>query len=261
MKVRLGDIEVAYSRYGEGSPVVMLHGLAEDRRSWTDVQTRRRQFATNAYDLRGHGETSLGEAQGTLEQLGCDLISFLEVVTGPARCVGYSLGGTIVLWTAAERPDLVLQAVVAGTSTVVNRTATGFFHDRIHLIETDFERFATALRDDTAQQLVSAQVDLDEIVARRLRAIGDGGGYVNAARAIQRLREAPLTPRLPEIECAVDIIGGDADVFCPRKAADIILSAVRNGAYHELANAGHLMSIDQPAAYAEAIASALQRSN
>ncbi|MFQ6022689.1 MAG: alpha/beta fold hydrolase [Acidiferrobacterales bacterium] len=260
MKVRLGDIEVAYTRHGEGSPVVMAHGLAEDRRSWADVQTRLSEFATYAYDFRGHGETTLGEGEGALEQLGRDLINFLEAVTGPARCVGYSLGGAIVLWTAAERPDLVLQAIVAGTSTVVGRTAAGFFHDRIGLIETDFERFAAALRDDTAQQIVSAQVDLDEIVARRLRAIGDGGGYVNAARAMQRLHEAPLTPRLPEIECSVDIIGGDADVFCPRKAAEIILSGLRDGAYHEIANAGHLISIDQPAAYAEAITSALHRS-
>ncbi len=259
MKIRLDDIDVAYSRHGEGSPVVMLHGLAEDRRSWTNVQTRLSQFATYAYDLRGHGETPLGDAQGTLAQLGGDLIRFIEAVTGPASCVGYSLGGTIALWTAAERPDLIRHAIVAGTSTVVSRTAAGFFRDRIHSIETDFEEFASALRDDTTKQIVVAQADLDKIVAARLDAIGDGEGYVNAAWAMKQLHEDPLTPRLSEIECAVDVIGGDADVFCPRKAADIILSAVRNGAYHELADAGHLMSIDQPVAYAQAIAAALRR--
>ena len=57
MKARLADIDVGYTRMGEGPAAVMLHGLAEDRNSWADVQHRLGDFATRAYDLRGHGET------------------------------------------------------------------------------------------------------------------------------------------------------------------------------------------------------------
>ncbi|MCY4501779.1 MAG: alpha/beta hydrolase, partial [Alphaproteobacteria bacterium] len=84
MRVRLADIDVGYTRMGEGPSAVMVHGLAEDRSSWADVQCRLSDFTTYAYDLRGHGETDLGEAEGTLEQLGGDLIAFLEALTGPA---------------------------------------------------------------------------------------------------------------------------------------------------------------------------------
>ena len=93
-------------------------------------------------DLRGHGETGLGNAEGTLTQLGNDLVGFLEAITGPAVCIGYSLGGTIVLWAAAMRPDLVLHAIVAGTSVKVGYTANGFFQQRINLIENDQSAFA-----------------------------------------------------------------------------------------------------------------------
>ncbi len=85
MKVRLGDIEVGYSAHGAGTPVVLVHGLAEDRGSWAAVQEGMPDFHTFAYDLRGHGQTELGNADGTLAQLGGDLIGFLESVTGPAR--------------------------------------------------------------------------------------------------------------------------------------------------------------------------------
>ena len=257
MKTRLGDIDVGCTRIGDGPPAVMVHGLAEDRTSWVDVQRRLSGFTAWAYDLRGHGETTLGKAAGTLEQLGGDLIAFLETLTGPADCVGYSLGGAVVLRVAATRPELVTRAVVAGTSTVVGRRAVGFFRDRMETIRSDFSAFSSALREDTRQQLVVAGDRLEEVTARRLEAVGTGDGYVNAARAMARLHDDPLTPLLADIVCPVHVIGGEADVFCPRKAAEIMIAALGQATYHEVAGAGHLMSVDQPDAYAQAIRDAL----
>ena len=261
MKVKLADIEVAYSVQGEGTPVVLIHGLAEGKESWSGIQERLSEFKTFSYDLRGHGESTLGKGEGTLEQLGGDLITFLEKVSGPAQCVGYSLGGTIVIWAAAKRPNLFSAAVVTGTSTVVGQQAVEFFEERIRIIEEDFSDFAKTLRKDTALQIVNSGVDLEALVANRLEAVGNGDGYVNAARAMMRLHEIPLTPLLTKIQSPVSVIGGEKDIFCPRKAADIMLSKLSNGTFYEVANAGHLMSIDQPETYTNVIRSALQRKN
>ena len=258
MRIRLDDIEVGYTENGAGPPVVMVHGLAEDRRSWSLAQERLPDYRTLACDLRGHGETGAGKGHGTLDQLASDLARFLEALTGPAACIGYSLGGTVVLALAAARPDLVTRAVVSGTSSVVGRAAAGFFTERIALLRADRAAFEAALREDTAAQIVTAGVDLDAITARRLEAIGDGRGYVNAARAMQAMHEAPLTSALEHIRCPVDVIGGDADRFCPRRAADIILAELRDGTYREIADCGHLMTVDQPVAYAVALRAALE---
>ena len=267
MKIRLGDIEVGYTERGAGPPVVMVHGLAEDRRSWSLAQERLADYRTFAYDLRGHGETEAGDrdgdgdgdGDGTLDQLAGDLARFLEALTGPAACLGYSLGGTIVLALAAARPDLVTRAVVSGTSSVVGRAAAGFFEERIGMLGSDRAAFEAALRDDTAAQIVTPGADLDAITRRRIEAVGDGRGYVNAARAMQGLRDAPLTGALARIRCPVDVIGGDGDRFCPRRAADIILAELADGAYHEIADCGHLMTVDQPEAYSVTLRAALER--
>ena len=148
----------------------------------------------------------------------------------------------MVLALAAERPDLVTRAVASGTSSVVGRAAAGFFEERIGMLGSDRAAFEAALRDDTAAQIVTAGADLDAIVRRRIEAVGDGRGYVNAARAMQGLHEAPLTGALGRIRCPVDVIGGDGDRFCPRRAADIILAELADGAYHEIADCGHLMN-------------------
>lgn len=259
MKIRLGDIEVGYTERGGGPPVVMVHGLAEDRRSWAVAQERLSGYRTLACDLRGHGETEAGNGNGALDQLAGDLARFLEALTGPAACLGYSLGGTVVLALAADRPDLVTRAVVSGASSVVGRAAAGFFEERIALLRSDRAAFEAALREDTAAQIVTPGADLDAITRRRLEAVGDGRGYVNAARAMQGLRDAPLTGALARIRCPVDVIGGDRDRFCPRKAADILLAGLADSTYHELADCGHLMTVDQPEAYPVALRAALER--
>ena len=259
MKIQLDDIEVGYTMAGEGEPVVLIHGLAQDRSSWSGVQAALTDRCTYAVDLRGHGESTVGQGEGTLAQLGGDLIRFLDKMTGPATCVGFSLGGTVVLWAASQRPDLVRHAVVAGTSSVVGRAAVGFFEERIRQVQHDFPAFAEALKADTASMLATAVDRLDEVTARRLQAVRDGRGYVNAARAMVRMSAEPLTPFLPLIRCRVDAVFGDADAFCPEKAVDILARGLPDLVRHKIEGAAHLMSVDQPEAYAAAIRAALQQ--
>ena len=260
--MRIGDIDIAFTDVGSGPTVVFVHGLAEDRTSWSPQLDGLEGFRRIAIDLRGHGETSLGDAQGTLDQLRDDLVGFLESVTGPAALVGFSLGGVIVLRTALDRPDLVTRAVVVATSSVVGRAARAFFEGRIALAESgDREALRDALRADTAAQVVTGGVDLDQLTKWRMDAIGDGGGYVNAARAMIGVADRSLTPELAEISVEVDVVGATEDQFCPRKAADILLEGLPPGArYHEVEGAGHLMNVDRPQAVTALLRTALTRS-
>lgn len=252
--VAINDIHVAYTEVGNAAPgtlpVVLIHGLAEARETWRETQEALADgLRTVAYDLRGHGGTSTGDGDGTLAQLARDLTGFLEQVTGPAVVVGFSLGGTIALQAAADRPDLVRRSVVLGTSSLVGRGAVGFYAERIALAaDTRSAAFRQAIRDDTAAGLHTDIPDLEQITAARLAAVGDGAGYINASRAMAALHETPLTPRLADIETHVDVVGAVHDAFCPAKAARIIVDALADVDYWEIPDAGHLMALDNPAA-------------
>lgn len=245
---RIGDIEVAWTQEGTGPPVVFIHGLAESRRSWAPQQAAIRDHTTYAYDLRGHGGTSVGEGDGTAEQLSADLARFLDAVTGPAVCVGFSLGGTVVLGAAATHPHLVRRAIVLGTSSVVGRSAAQFFQSRIAQLDKGVtDEFRAALRDDTAGAITNPSVDVDSVTARRLEAVGGGAGYINAARAMARINTVPLTELLPQVAVHVDVIGATNDTFCPRRAADLLMDGLPDATYRELDGPGHLMNVDSPA--------------
>lgn len=246
---------------GDGRPVVLVHGLAEDHRAWAaqlDGPFALRGARAVAIDLRGHGQSKLGEANGTLGQLAEDLAVVLRTLGEPAVAVGFSLGGTIVLEAARRWPDLIAHAVVLGTSSVVGRRARGFFLDRIALAQAgDRSALAAALRDDTAMQVVTAEADVDQLTAWRLQAIGDGQGYVNAARAMVELADHPLTPSLGEIAVPVAVVGADGDVFCPQRAADLLVDGLPNATFHQIKSAGHLMNVEQPAAVTAVIQQAI----
>lgn len=253
-EVRLGDLDVSYRAAGEGRPVVLVHGLAQDHGMWAAQQRDLSGYRTLAYDVRGHGATSLGEADSTLAQLGGDLIAFLERF-GPASCIGFSLGGTIVLWVASERPDLVTDVLAMATSSVVGRRAASFFGDRIELFGgTDEEAIGAALLEDTRGQLAGSDVEAEAVMADRLRAIGDRGGYINAARAMAAINAEPLNDRLERIQVPALVVSGANDQFAPRRAADIMLEHLPQGRFEELPDVGHLLTDEDPDAVTDVIA-------
>lgn len=253
---------VARDEVGDGQPVVLVHGLAEDRRSWSPQLSGPHALhgaRVVAVDLRGHGETPVGDGDGTLAQLGDDLAAVLRDLGEPAVVVGFSLGGTVVLDTARRYPDLVDEAVVIATSSVVGRNARAFFLQRMELATTgDRTAFAAALREDTAGQLHVAD-RLDEVVARRIAAVGDGAGYVNAARAMVGIADRPLTPDLAEVSQPVTVVGAEHDRFCPRRAAELLVAALSDARYVEVSGAGHLVNVERPDAVSAAIQQTIDR--
>jgi len=241
-RAALGDIEVAYRQVGRGQRLVLIHGLGQDMNIWNEVQADWTGVESIAYDLRGHGATSLGQGEGTITQFGRDLVSFLEM-TGPAVCIGFSLGGSIALWAAAERPDLVLGVIAVATSSVVGRVAAESMEHRISEVLTgDSGTMRTIIEEDTRSQLAGADANFASIVEARLAAIGDARGYVNGARAVRNMRDDPLNPRLEKIAQPVLVITGSMDPWCPRRAAEIMLEHLSHATFEELVGVGHLVT-------------------
>ena len=100
---------------GVGPPLLLVHGLALDHRSWhyqfLDLSDR---FRIIGVDLRGHGASTSGSAPIGPERFAKDLATVLEELDlRGAVIVGHSLGGTAVGQLCADLPDLV-NARVAG---------------------------------------------------------------------------------------------------------------------------------------------------
>ena len=107
--VRLGATRWA----GSGTPILLLHGLASQRRFWNLVARDLvgRPFA--ALDQRGHGDSDTPDEGYDLSTVASDAATALDAL-GWSRVVvvGHSWGAAVATTLAAEHPERVL-AVVA----------------------------------------------------------------------------------------------------------------------------------------------------
>ena len=100
-----------------GTPIVLLHGLSGNRRTYHQVTAHLNGRAeVFSVDLRGHGESSRAAdvAGYRADDYAADIAAFLrEVVGRPVLVAGHSLGGVVAaaLATPSGDPDGLVRAV------------------------------------------------------------------------------------------------------------------------------------------------------
>ncbi|WP_287437108.1 2-succinyl-6-hydroxy-2,4-cyclohexadiene-1-carboxylate synthase [Thermomicrobium sp.] len=117
---------------GQGSPLALLHGFAGSSAHWAPLAPElvARGWRVIAPDLLGHGRTDAPSAPtryAAAEQV-TDLASLLgELVSGPIRLLGYSMGGRLALHLALAHPEriaaLVLESASPGLDDPAERAA------------------------------------------------------------------------------------------------------------------------------------------
>ena len=255
MRAHCGDIEVAWFEWGRGEPLVLVHGLADDHRAWrktlAGLALRRRVIA---YDLRGHGETTLGEANGTLAQLGSDLVALLDALELPsADLCGFSLGGTIVIRAAIDQPSRVHRLIPVATSSRVGRSVVPWYEERATLSAAGAEAVHPVLEEDTRQQFRGAPAEFGDHWRLRRQSTADPRGFGNACRAMAGLNADPLDPELGRVAAPTLVIAAENDLNCPVRAAEAVVAGIPGARLHVIAGSGHQVEVERPAELAAAI--------
>ncbi len=107
-------VELNYKEYGEGSPVIILHGLFGMLDNW---QTIAKHLAANnmifLIDQRNHGRSPHTDDEVTYKLLAEDLKEFMEAHwIYKAHIIGHSMGGKTAMQFALDNPDMVDSLVV-----------------------------------------------------------------------------------------------------------------------------------------------------
>ena len=109
---------MAYDDYGQGFPVLFIHGHPFNRTMWTpQVQSLRWKYRTIVPDLQGYGESApLPTDAYTQERYAADLAALLDELDIRQACVvGLSMGGQIAMEFARAYPERTAALVLAAT--------------------------------------------------------------------------------------------------------------------------------------------------
>ncbi|WMP18762.1 alpha/beta fold hydrolase [Thiothrix lacustris] len=108
--IRFNGARIHYVAYGQGKPLVLLHGGLSNRLSWFAqlpwLVAAGRQVVL--MDTRGHGKSTLGEAGLSYGLLALDVLQVLDHLDiSQADLVGWSDGGIIALLLGRDAPQRV----------------------------------------------------------------------------------------------------------------------------------------------------------
>jgi 3-oxoadipate enol-lactonase len=94
-RIKSDDAEIVYWSLGEGPPVVLLHPFPVNHEFWLPVaETLATRYRVVLPDLRGHGDSGVGEGPATMEKHAADIAHVMDdAQVGRASLVGVSIGG------------------------------------------------------------------------------------------------------------------------------------------------------------------------
>jgi pimeloyl-ACP methyl ester carboxylesterase len=260
-RIQAGNLSIAVSDRGDGPPVLLLHGLGCGKRMWVhQSRALKARFRVIAYDQRGHGGSDAPSmaARYSASHLARDLAGVLDALQiDRAAIVGFSLGGGPALALAASRPERVSHLVLADV---------GAGADEPVKIEALARRWVDLIRRGEADELVCDMLrsELFKVYARRslrrrnhmaalIRATPlDGLRFTLSEVLAKRKSLFRLTGVLRSIQVPTLVMVGEFDYVCS-KAARLLAQTIPNATLKIIANSGHMVPLEQPAAFNAAL--------
>ncbi|HUE98765.1 MAG TPA: alpha/beta hydrolase [Anaerolineales bacterium] len=248
-KVSVNGIQLAYSRRGTGTPLVLLHGFPLDHHLWDDVvPLLENTFDVILPDLRGFGESTTVDSPYSMDDYASDIASLLDQSgIQKAAIVGHSMGGYVALAFARLYPDRVSGLGLVSSQVLADPPdrKEGRYKSAADVLENGIGSVVEAMTpkftaDEKLQSYARASMEQQPPAA-----------YIGALKAMaERMDSNSL---LSSLNVPVVIIHGDADSLIPIDRAREVKQALPQAHLVEISGAGHIPMVEAKQATAEAL--------
>lgn len=248
-KINVNGIQLAYTRHGNGSPLVLLHGFPLDHHLWDEVvPLLDRTFDVITPDLRGFGESTILDTQPSMDDYASDIAGLLDQLQiQKAAIVGHSMGGYIALAFARLYPDRVSGLGLVSSQVLADaperkegryKSAADVEANGIgSVVEAMAPKFTS---DEKLQAYARASMERQQPAA-----------YIGALKAMaERLDSTPL---LASFQYPIVVIHGDSDSLIPIDRAREVRVAISQAHVVEIPGAGHMPMMEASQKTAEAL--------
>jgi 3-oxoadipate enol-lactonase len=257
MEATINGITINYADEGSGLPILLLHAFPLSHALWQpQVAALRERYRLITPDLRGFGASDVPKGPYTMELLADDAAALLDhlkleqVVVG-----GLSMGGYISLAFWRRHADRVRGLVLGDTRAGPDNEEGRMKREaNAQLAE---QQGTAAIAEQMLPALVAPGTSAE--LRAHLQAIITGNHPRGIAAALRGMAlRADSHPTLATISVPTLIIVGEQDGLTPPAEAEQMHAAIAGSRLTTIAGAGHLASIEQPAAFTAALAAFLE---
>lgn len=246
----VNGININYVVYGEGQPIVLIHGHPFDHTMWQpQIHALSGLYKVVVPDLRGYGKSSLPASGKTaFEDYTTDIIQLLDVLgVDRFHVAGLSMGGQLAMECYRQSPLRVKSLILAdtfasldtpeakkarndGADRMEREGMDGYANESIHkMIKADH---VASMPDVAAHVMRMMTCTNPKAAATAMRARSERIDYLNQV--------------LPNIEVPVLVVVGRQDEFTPVAKAEEMRAKLPNSQLVVIENAGHMPNLEQP---------------
>ena len=250
----------AYSVWGHGEPVVLVHGVGMAGEIWQpQVAELARRFQVVTYDMLGHGGSDLPPDGVRLEAYAEQLRALLDHLdVACADVVGHSMGALVALEFALEHPARTRS--VAALNAVFQRSPEQ---------RAAVEARAAALRTEglgesvgpTLErwfgQTIPAELQAPAALTERLLRSVDPLGYARTYELFAR-SDRVHADRMPALTAPALFLTADGDLNSTPSMSHAMAALAPRGRAQVIEGARHMMTVTHPGAVNAALIAFLE---
>ena len=243
-------MKLFYRHYGEGQPVIILHGILGISDNWVTIGRRlAEKFEVFIPDQRNHGQSPHSDTF-SYYALVDDLFEFIEdhQLSKPIL-IGHSMGGKVAMNYTLEHPHRIDKLIVVDIS-VRNYPARRQHLDIMDaMLSVDFDQLFTR---EEIEKIISEKIKSASIagfIMKNLYRIGKNrlAWRLNLKSIYQNIEnvfegvDLPYTSDIPTL-----FIKGGASDYILEEDVPLILQKFPNAIFKTIENASHWVHADAP---------------
>lgn len=221
----LTGVRLRFEIVGQGTPLVLIHGLNNDMRTWDEhIGTLARQYRVLRYDRRGWGK-SAGEPDTSADPNDLDqLLTHLGIPS--AYILGHSQGAGVALAFALAFPARVSALILYGPPAP--------------------DGFGLVRRNDTPAEAPWMPPDRPDVMSRYRPMFTENRTRNEGKQPPSSGKAGPRMDQLAEIKVPTLLIIGDHEITYRQIVADALAYGVTGASKVVIPDGGHLVHLAQP---------------
>ncbi len=263
-------MELFYRKEGNGSPLVIVHGLYGSSDNWLNIGKRLAEKHTvYMVDQRNHGHSPFSDSH-TFNDMRNDLEEFFERHNiEKATLLGHSMGGKVAMWFAADFPEKVEKLVIADIAPkdylLLKEDSQFYLHQNILLamMEIDFTKIKSRsdvddfmsqkIDDVNIRQFLLKNVAKDKISHLYKWRVNAGVLYDHLDEIVSGVNKNWLDDRIPITSYPVIFIRGMKSKYILPEDEPMIKEIYPDSKIIDIPDAGHWLHAEQPELFMKAV--------